>query len=164
MTNVKLHGTLTRLSGIFLNIGDTAPDFLLVDQDLKDRSLKDFPGKRLLIIVPSLDTPICSISSKKFSEQIKNKTDLVMLIISADLPFAQKRYCGAEGIANATTLSMMRNKSFGKDYGVLIQEGPLAGVCCRAVLLLDAQGKILYTELVDEITTEPNYDKILSLL
>lgn len=161
MTTVTLRGSPVSLKGTFPKIGQKAPDFLLVNSSLESKQLKDFPKKKVLVIVPSLDTDVCSISSKKFSEQIKEK-DVSLLLISADLPFAQKRYCGAKDIQNATTLSMMRDKSFAEDYGVLFANGPLQGICTRAVLVLGEDNTVLYAELVSEVSKEPDYAAALA--
>jgi thioredoxin-dependent peroxiredoxin len=163
MTPVTFREKPVKLKGTFPLLGTKAPDFLLIDADLQSKSLKDFPGKKLLVIVPSLDTEVCSISSKKFSQEIQNKKEISFLIISADLPFAQKRFCGLEGVKNAITLSTIRDPSFQEKYGVLIQDGPLAGLCARAVLLLDQDNTVLYQELVPEITKEPSYEAVLAL-
>jgi thiol peroxidase len=142
-----------------------APDFTLVDKDLHDRTLHEFHGKRkLLATVPSLDTGTCSIMTKHFNEFGKKHPNVLILTVSADLPFAQKRFCETENVHNVITLSMMRNKDFGKSYGILIQDGPLAGVLARSVFVLDEKDHILYTELVQEITQEPNYHKALEVL
>jgi thiol peroxidase len=165
MSSVTLKGNAVRLSGMLPKVGSQAPDFKLTASDLKDHTLSEFKGKRVLIsIVPSLDTPTCSLSAKKFNEAAKKHPEVAILTVSCDLPFAQKRFCSQENIANLLTLSLMRSKDFAKSYGVLIEEGPLAGICSRAVLVLDTHGKVLYTELVSEITHEPSYDKALEVL
>jgi thiol peroxidase len=165
MANVTLKGNPIQTNGSLPSLNQKAPDFTLVDNDLKDHSLGDYKGKKkLLSIVPSLDTPTCSLSAKKFNDAAKDHPDIVILVISADLPFAQKRICGLENLKNVLTLSMMRSKDFAEDYGVLITTGPLAGIAARAVVVLDAQDKVIYTELVPEITQEPNYDKALEAL
>ena len=165
MAIITLRGTKTTTNGDLPKVGDQAPDFKLTKQDLNDVSLADFKGKKkILNIVPSLDTPVCAISTKKFNDAAKNRNDVVKLIIAADLPFAMGRFCGAENTQNVTTLSMMRNKNFAKDYGVLIQDGPMAGITARAVVVLDADNKVLYTEMVPEIAQEPNYEKALKAL
>jgi len=165
MAHVKLKGNPIALKGDVLKVGFKAPGFTLVDKDLNNCSLMDFEGKKkLLSIVPSLDTEVCLISSKKFNEAAKAHPEIAVLIVSTDLPFAQKRVCGLEKLGNIHTLSMMRDKSFAHDYGVLIAEGPLAGVCTRAVFVLDERDKVLYAEVVDEITKEPNYAKALAAL
>jgi thiol peroxidase len=165
MADVTLKGNPVRVHGHLPAVGTTAPDFHLVDKDLHVRTLKDFQGKRKLIsIVPSLDTPTCSLSTKKFNEKIAAHPEVAVLVVSADLPFAQKRICAAEHVANLMTLSMMRNKDFGKDYGVLIESGPLTGICTRAVIVLDEDHRVVYTQLVPEITQEPDYDRALVAL
>lgn len=162
MAKITLKGSPISTNGELPSLKSKAPDFILVDSDLSDRSLKDYKGKhKILSIVPSLDTSVCSLSSKKFNEKAKEHPGLVVLVISADSPFAQKRFCGAEGAANIVALSMMRSKDFAKDYGVLITDGPLAGICARAVVVLDENDTVIYTELVPEIAQEPDYDKAL---
>lgn len=162
---VTLKGTSIRIGGNFPKVGSQAPDFCLVDQELNDHCLKDYQGKRkLLSIVPSLDTDVCSTMAKKCNEAIREHKDVIALVISADLPFAQKRFCKQENVQNVTALSMMRNKDFARDYGVLIEEGPLAGICARALIVLDENDKVLYTELVAEITSEPDYAQALQFL
>ena len=137
----------------------------MVGKDLADVTLATFAGKKkLLNIVPSLDTGVCAASTQKFNSAMTGKSDAVALVISADLPFAMNRFCSAEGIDNVISLSMMRSKSFAKDYGVLITDGPLAGVCARAVVVLDENNKVVYTEQVPEITQEPAYDAALAAL
>lgn len=145
--------------------GTKAPDFLLVDKDLNDRSLKDFQGKyKILSIVPSLDTGVCAASAKKFNEKILKVKNAVVLVISADLPFAQKRMCEQGQLDQIIPLSMMRSKKFAKDYGVLIEDGPLAGICARAVVVIDKEDQIVYTELVAEITQEPDYETVFEMI
>lgn len=163
MAQITLKGNPIHTIGDLPKVGSKAPDFKLVDTDLKDVTLADFRGKKkLLNIVPSLDTPVCATSTKKFNERACGEA--VMLIISADLPFAQKRFCDMEKADNVKTLSMMRDRNFAKDYGVLITDGPLAGICARAVVVLDENDVVKYTELVPEIAQEPNYDKALAAL
>ncbi|APZ41899.1 thiol peroxidase [Acidihalobacter ferrooxydans] len=165
MANITLQGNLIKTNGELPAVGSAAPDFHLVDGKLNDVSLATYAGKKkLLNIVPSLDTPTCATSTRKFNEYAKAHADTVMLVVSADLPFAQGRFCGAEGVDNVIPLSMMRTRAFAKDYGVLIEDGPLAGITARAVVVLDANDKVLYTELVPEIGDEPNYDAALAAL
>ena len=165
MSVTALQGNPVQLSGDLPAVGSTAPDFKLVDKDLGDKSLADFAGKKkLLNIVPSLDTPVCATSTKHFNTSMAGKSDAVALVISADLPFAMGRFCGAEGIENVVALSMMRSRSFAKDYGVLIEDGPLAGITARAVVVLDADNTVVYTQLVPDITQEPDYDAALAAL
>jgi thiol peroxidase len=165
MAKITLQGNPIHTNGDLPRLGSQAPNFTLVAADLSEVSLADFKGKKkLLNIVPSLDTPVCAISTKKFNEQAHGRTDLVVLIISADLPFAQSRFCSAENTKSVRTLSMMRDRKFANDYGVLIQDGPLAGITARAVIVLDENDKVRYTELVPEIAQEPNYDAALAAL
>ncbi len=160
---VTLGGTPIDVSGSFPRVGDTAPDFKLVNKDLADVSLADFAGKKkLLNIVPSLDTPVCAVSTKKFNDAAVGNT--AVLIISADLPFAMSRFCGAESANNVTTLSTMRGAEFMANYGVAITSGPLCGVTARAVVVLDENNKVLHAELVPEIKQEPDYDAALAAL
>lgn len=162
---VTFKGKEIQLSGNLPSKNTKAPDFQLVDKDLKDRTLREFQGKqKLLTTVPSLDTDVCSTMTKHFNEIAKKNPKIVILTISADLPFAQKRFCEKEKVENVITLSMMRNKDFGKAYGILIEDGPLAGILARSVIVLDEKDQILYVELVPEITQEPNYDKALEIL
>jgi thiol peroxidase len=165
MIQITLKGKPIKLSGNFPAIHTKAPGFRLVDKDLKDRTLEEFGGKRKLIAtVPSLDTTLCSLMTKHFNQFASKYPEMVILTVSADLPFAQKRFCEAEEVHNVITLSMMRNKDFGTSYGLLIQDGPLAGVLARSVIVLDEKDHVLYTELVPEITQEPNYHKALEAL
>ncbi|MBS0652159.1 MAG: thiol peroxidase [Verrucomicrobia bacterium] len=165
MAKVTLKGNPIHTNGELPNVGAKAPDFLLVDGDLNEKSLKDFKGKRKLIsFVPSLDTAVCSLSTKKFNDSLKSHPEVVALVVSCDLPFAQKRMCSQEQVANIVPLSMMRNKNCAGDYGILIQDGPLAGLCARAIVVLDEQSQVVYSELVPEIAQEPNYDKALAAL
>ena len=165
MAQITLAGNPIHTNGELPKVGSAAPDFKLQDADLKDLSLADFKGKKkLLNIVPSLDTPTCALSTKKFNEQATKHGDTVILIVSADLPFAQKRFCSAENTDKVKTLSTMRSRNFSKDYGVLITDGPLAGITARAVVVIDENDKIVYTELVPEIKQEPNYERALAAL
>jgi thiol peroxidase len=164
-TAATLDGAPVTLFGTFPVVGQLAPDFSLVDKDLKDVSLKDFAGKRkVLNIVPSLDTAVCAASTRKFNEAAGKLNNTVVLVISADLPFAMSRFCTTEGLENVVTLSLMRGRDFMRNYGVKIADTALAGVTARAVLVLDDQDKILHAELVDDITHEPNYDAALAVL
>jgi thioredoxin-dependent peroxiredoxin len=165
MATTKLRGNPINTNAELPSVGAKAPDFALVDGDLKEVKLADFKGKKkLLNIVPSLDTPICAISTKKFNDFAKSRSDVAVFTISADLPFAQKRFCAAENIGNVKTLSMMRDRNFAKDYGVLIQNGPLTGITARAVVVLDENDKVIYRELVPEIGQEPNYEAAIGAL
>lgn len=165
MAKITLKGNEINTNGELPAVGSQAPNFRLVDGELNDRSLADYAGKKkLLNIVPSLDTPVCATSTKKFNGYAKDHTDTVMLVIAADLPFAMGRFCGAEGTDNVIPLSLMRSKSFAKDYGVLITDGPLAGITARAIVVLDENDKVVYTELVPEIAQEPDYDAAIAAL
>ena len=165
MATITLKGNEIHTNGELPAIGSQAADFKLVDAELGDRSLADYAGqKKLLNIVPSLDTPVCATSTRKFNEAAAGQDKVVMLVISADLPFAMGRFCSAEGIDKVVPLSMMRSRKFAKDYGVLIEDGPLAGITARAIVILDESDKVVYTELVPEIGQEPDYDKALAAL
>ncbi len=162
---VTLAGNPINVEGKFPKVGDKAPDFKLVDKDLKDVSLKDFAGKRkVLNIVPSLDTPTCAKSTRVFNEKASSLKNTVVLVIAADLPFAMGRFCGAEGLNNVLTLSTMRGADFKRNYGVDITSGPLAGVTARAVVVLDENDKVIHAQMVPEIKEEPNYDAALAAL
>ena len=165
MAHIKHRGNPINTNGELPKVGAPAPDFKLTDVDLCDVSLASFKGKKkLLNIVPSLDTPTCALSTKKFNEHAAKHPNAVMLIVSVDLPFAQKRFCAAENTNNVKTLSMMRDRHFAKDYGVLITDGPLAGITARAIVVIDENNKVVHTELVPEIAQEPNYDAALAAL
>ena len=165
MAKITLQGNEINTNGELPAVGSQAPDFKLVDAELNDRGLADYAGKKkLLNIVPSLDTPVCGTSTKKFNEYSAQHGDTVMLVIAADLPFAMSRFCGAESVENVSTLSIMRSKSFAKDYGVLITDGPLEGITARAVVVLDEDNKVIYSELVPEIAQEPDYDAAIAAL
>lgn len=165
MATVTLRGNPLTVGGRFPQKGEVAPDFTLTGNDMKDVSLKDFAGKKKVIsIVPSLDTPVCAKSAKEFNQRAASLPNTVVLVVSADLPFAQKRFCGAEGIQNVVTLSTVRGRDFHQKYGVDIQDGPLKGLTARGVVVLDENNKVLYSELVPEITQEPNYDAALAAL
>lgn len=165
MATVTFKGNAVEVSGNFPKVGEAAPAFTLVGADLKDVSLKDYAGKRkVLNIVPSLDTPVCATSTRKFNEQAGGRPDTVVLVISADLPFASGRFCSTEGLSNVVPLSTLRNREFLSDYGVEIASGPLVGVTARAVLVLDESDKVLHAELVPEIAEEPDYAAAVAAL
>ena len=165
MSNVKLDGNPIDVSGSFPETGSQAPDFTLTNQGLEDVGLDTWAGKRkILNIVPSIDTGVCAASTRKFNEKASSLDNTVVLVVSADLPFAMGRFCGAEGLKDVISLSSFRNYSFQQDYGVAIQSGPLAGLCSRAVVVLDENNKVLHSELVDEIKNEPDYDAALNAL
>lgn len=164
-TGTTLGGTPVTLFGKFPEVGQTAPAFTLVDKDLKDVALQSFAGKRkVLNIVPSLDTAVCATSTRKFNEAASKLDNTVVLVISADLPFAMNRFCVAEGLENVITLSLMRGRDFMRNYGVKIADSVLSGVTARAVLVLDEKDRIIHAELVSDITHEPNYDAALASL
>jgi thiol peroxidase len=165
MASITLQGNAINTVGELPAIGTTAPDFTLTTGELADVTLAEYAGKKkVLNIVPSIDTGICALSTKAFNEAAAKHEDTVFLTISADLPFAQGRFCGAEGLEAVKTLSMMRNRQFSEDYGVTIVDGPLASLTARAVVVLNAENEVVYTELVPEIAQEPNYDAALAAL
>ena len=165
MATVTLQGNPIHTNGELPGVGASAPDFQLVDGKLNDVQLANYSGKKkLLNIVPSLDTPTCATSTRKFNERAIDMKDTVVLVVSADLPFAQGRFCSTEGLDNVIPLSMMRNRNFARDYGVLIVDGPLAGITARAVVVIDENDRIVYTQLVPEIADEPDYDAALAAL
>ena len=161
MANITFKGNPAHTSGELPKVGAKAPGFKLVKTDLSEASLETYAGKnKVLNIFPSVDTGVCATSVRKFNVEAAKTPNTVVLNISMDLPFAQKRFCGAEGITNAESLSAFRS-SFGKDYGLLMSDTPLMGLCSRAVVVLSADDKVLYTEQVAEIGTEPNYEAAL---
>jgi thioredoxin-dependent peroxiredoxin len=165
MSNVTFHGQSISVNGQFPAVGSAAPAFSLVAGDLSDATLSKFSGKRkVLNIFPSVDTPTCAASVRHFNASASKLDNAVVLCISADLPFAQARFCGAEGLDNVVNLSLMRGRQFLNDYGVAIAEGPLAGLAARAVVVLDEHDKVIHAELVSEIGNEPNYDAALKAL
>ncbi|MGE8498015.1 MAG: thiol peroxidase [Pseudomonas sp.] len=165
MTQVTLRGNPVNVAGQLPQVGQQAPAFNLVGAGLADISLSSLAGKRkVLNIFPSVDTPTCATSVRKFNTEASKLENTVVLCVSADLPFAQARFCGAEGLENVVNLSTMRGAEFLKDYGVALADGPLAGVAARAVVVLDENDKVLHSELVAEIGSEPNYDAALAVL
>lgn len=165
MTTVTLAGNAFQVNGDFLKSGVEAPDFTLVKSDLSELSLNSLKGKKVVLnIFPSLDTAVCATSVRKFNEMAAKLNNTVVLAISKDLPFAHGRFCTTEGIENVIALSAFRNTTFGNDYGVALAEGPLAGLFARAVVVLDENGKVIYSQLVPEITTEPDYESALAAI
>ncbi len=165
MSTVTLGGNPITVAGQFPQVGETAPAFSLVAANLADTPLSSFAGKRkVLNIVPSLDTAVCATSTRKFNEQASSLANTVVLVISADLPFAAKRFCEVEGLQNVLTLSTLRGREFVAAYGVDIQSGPLAGLTARAVVVLDENDKVIHAELVSEIKNEPDYTAALAAL
>ncbi len=165
MAKITFHGDATNTNGELPPVGAAAPAFTLTGHDLSDVTLRDYVGKmKLLNIIPSIDTPTCAISTRKFNESAAQRDDTVVLIVSADLPFAQSRFCSSENTDSVKTLSMMRSNDFATDYGVMIVDGPLAGLTGRAVVVIDQDDKVVYTELVTEIGDEPNYEVAIAAL
>ena len=165
MATTHLKGNPVTTHGELPTVGSAAPAFKLTNGTLADIGLEAFAGRRkVLNIVPSLDTAVCAASARYFNQAAAALDNTVVLVVSADLPFAQGRFCATEGLDNVVPLSMMRDKSFAKDYGVLQVDGPLAGLCARAVVVLNEDDTVRYTQLVDEITTEPDYEAALASL
>lgn len=163
--SVTLGGNPFPVSGQFPQPGQQAPAFSLVSKSLADVTLADFAGKRkLLNIFPSIDTPTCATSVRKFNQAAASLPNTVVLCISADLPFAQSRFCGADGLENVVTLSTMRGREFLHDYGVALTAGPLAGLAARAVVVLNENDVVVHSQLVPEIKDEPDYDAALKSL
>ncbi|APR36995.1 MULTISPECIES: thiol peroxidase [unclassified Paraburkholderia] len=165
MSQVTLGGNPIDVSGTFPSVGQQAPAFTLVGRDLKSVTLAEFHGKRkVLNIVPSLDTPTCATSTRKFNEAAGKLANTAVIVVSGDLPFAASRFCTTEGLANVTTASTFRGHEFARAYGVDITSGPLAGLTARAVVVIDENDKVVHAELVSEIKSEPNYDAALNAL
>ena len=165
MSQVTLGGNPITVAGHFPQKGAAAPAFSLVAKDLSDVTLASLAGKRkILNIFPSIDTPTCAMSVRQFNAKASDKPNTVVLCISADLPFAQARFCGAEGLDNVVTLSTLRGRDFLEAYGVSITSGPLAGLTARAVVVLDENDKVIHSELVGEIKNEPDYAAALAAL
>lgn len=165
MSNVTLAGNPIKVGGTFPAKGSQAPDFTLTTGELGQATLASHAGKRrILNIFPSVDTGVCAASVRRFNQDAAKLANTVVLCISADLPFAQARFCGAEGLDNVVMLSSFRNPEFRSAYGVDIQDGPLAGLCARAVVVLDENGRVLHSERVPEIKQEPDYAAALAAL
>ena len=163
MAQIMVKGSPTSTSGSLPAVGSVPPDFVLVDGSLSDRRLRDWAGKTIILnIVTSLDTSTCAVSAKKFDSEAGKLPGVVVLTVSCDLPFAQGRFCKTEGVSNVITLSQMRDRAFGKDYGVEILDGPLAGLFSRSVVVIGADGRVKYTEQVPENSHEPDYGKALA--
>ncbi len=164
MAETKFKGNPVHTNGDLPAVGASAPDFTVTGKDLADISLGDFAGRRLVLnIFPSIDTGVCAMSVRKFNELAAGLENTTVLCVSADLPFAMGRFCGAEGIENVLVGSTFRS-SFASDYGVQTVDGPLAGLCARSVVVVDADGAVTYTELVPETTQEPDYDAAVASL
>jgi len=165
MSQVTFHGNPVQVGGNLPQVGQQAPAFKLVAGDLSEKGLQDFAGKRkVLNIFPSIDTGVCAASVRHFNQDAAGLDNAAVLCISADLPFAQGRFCGAEGISNVTMLSTMRGREFLKDYGVAMETGPLSGLAARAVIVLDENDKVLHAQMVPEIAQEPDYASALAAL
>jgi len=165
MADVLFKGTPAHTNGNLPKVGSKAPDFKLIAGDLSEVTLANFKGKKkLLSIAHSLDTGTCASATKRFNEFAKGRSDVVVLVVSCDLPFAQGRFCSSESVGNVVTLSMMRDRKFAEDYGVLLLDSPIAGLSARATLVLDENDKVLYTQLGPELTVEPEYDAALAAL
>ncbi|VDH02552.1 thiol peroxidase [Bergeyella zoohelcum] len=162
MANITLKGNAISTKGELPTIGSELKDFTLVNDKLEDKNLNDYKGKKLIFnIFPSIDTGVCAASARKFNQEASSVENTVILNVSKDLPFALGRFCAAEGLDRVETLSDFRG-SFGDDFGVTIENGPLAGLMSRAIIVTDEEGKIIYTEQVPEITQEPDYEKALN--
>jgi len=162
---ITLKGNPINLTGEFPEVGSSAPDFSLTTSSLSDVSLAQYAGKKKVIsVIPSLDTPVCATSTQKFNQEVTGKDNVQLLVVSGDLPFAASRFCEANSAESTETLSTMRNQCFAKDYGVLMNDGPLAGLTARAVLVLDEENTVLHAELVPEIAQEPDYAAALAAL
>jgi len=165
MATITLKGAPFQTVGSLPAPGSKAPDFRLVNSSLEDVTLATWAGKRkILTINPSLDTPVCATAARTFNQKAAALPNAVVLVVTADLPFAQKRFCSAEGLHNVVPLSTMRSRAFAKDYGVLIQDGPLAGITARAIVVVDETDRVVHAELVPEIAHEPNYDAAFAAL
>lgn len=165
MATITLKGTPIETIGDLPLVGATAPGFTLTKRDLSETTLADFAGQRIILnIFPSIDTPVCATAVRRFNVEAGKLENSVVLCVSADLPFAHERFCGAEGIDDVMSVSSFRSEAFGKDYGVQITSGPLTGLLSRAIVIIDASGKVIYTEQVPEIAQEPNNEAALAAL
>ncbi len=165
MAQVTFKGNPVNTCGHLPEAGDDAPDCTLVKTDLSELTFSDLKGQKVVLnIFPSIDTPVCAASARRFNEAAASLDNTTVLCISVDLPFAQARFCGAEGLDKVVPLSAFRNDAFGDKYGVTITDGPLSGLFARAVVVVDEGGKVIYSQLVPEIAEEPDYDKALAAL
>jgi len=165
MARITLKGNGINTIGDLPPVGQEAPDFNLTKTDLSDISLGEYKGRKVVLnIFPSIDTPVCATSVRRFNTEINNRENAVAICVSLDLPFAHARFCGAEGLENVISVSELRNREFGDSYGIRIIDGPLAGLLARAVVVIDETGKVIYTQLVPEIAEEPDYDSALKAL
>lgn len=159
--NIKLNGEKVTLRGSEIRVGQEAPDFIVSNVELKPVTLKDTKGKRVFLTVPSIDTPVCDLEVKRFNKEAEKYKDTKIYVVSVDLPFAQARWCGAEDVDNVITLSDYKDRSFGENYGVYIEE---VGFLARAVFVVDEDNKVVYTEYCENVSDHPNYDKVLEVL
>ncbi|MBF0179435.1 MAG: thiol peroxidase [Magnetococcales bacterium] len=165
MSNITLKGNPIHTCGELPTVGSQAPDFTLTKVDLSDITLADLAGKRVVInIFPSIDTPVCAASVRYFNQDAAKRPNTVVLCVSLDLPFAHKRFCGAEGLDDVLSVSELRQRGFGEAYGVRIVDGPLAGLLARAVVILDESGRVTHAQQVPEIVQEPDYAAVLAAL
>ena len=165
MAKITLKGNPINTCGTLPAVGSQAADFVLTKTDFADVSLQSFAGKKIVLnIFPSIDTPVCATSVRRFNAEAVKLNNAVVLCVSVDLPFAHQRFCGAEGLEKVMPVSELRKRKFGEDYGVRIIDGPLAGLLSRAVVVIDEKGKVIYTEQVPEIAQEPNYEAALKVL
>lgn len=163
--SVTLKGMPVSLQGALPKVGDVAPEFAAVGANLAEVKLSSFAGKRVLLnVFPSLDTEVCAMSVRKFNQRVSEMKDVQVLALSMDLPFAQSRFCTVEGIERVMPLSVFRSETFAKGYGLRMTDGPLAGLMARAVVVIGEDGRVAYTELVPDITQEPNYDAAIEVL
>lgn len=162
MAKITLKGTVINTIGNLPQTGTSAPEFTLTKTDLSDTTLADYKGKNVILnIFPSLDTSVCASSVRKFNAEAEKLNNTVILCVSRDLPFAHNRFCSVEGLKNVVPVSELRNSNFGKDYGVSVTDGPLEGLFSRAIVVIDSNSKVVYTEQVPEIAQEPDYEKAL---
>ena len=159
--NIKLNGEKVTLRGSEIRVGQEAPDFIVSNVELKPVTLKDTQGKRVFLTVPSIDTPVCDLEVKRFNKEAEKYKDTTIYVVSVDLPFAQARWCGAEDVDNVITLSDYKDRSFGENYGVYIEE---VGFLARAVFVVDEDNKVVYVEYCKNVSDHPNYDKVLEVL
>ncbi len=165
MTTFNIDGNPASTVGDLPEVGEKAPDFLLTKTDLSDITLKDVAGKKVVLnIFPSVDTSVCSASVRRFNSEISSYPNAVVLCISLDLPFAHSRFCETEGLKDVIPVSELRNREFGNTYGVRIADGPLSGLLARAVVVIDENGTIIYSKLVEELKNEPDYEEVLGVL
>ena len=165
MAQITLEGNALNTNGDLPAVGSAAPDFVLTTTELADVSLQDYAGKKIILnIFPSIDTPVCANSVRKFNEEVSKQDNTVCLCASLDLPFAHGRFCGAEGLDNVISVTELRERGFGEAYGVRIVDGVLKGLLARAVVIIDEQGKVKYSQLVGEVTAEPDYEAALAAL